>query len=389
MTSRRATRIAFGVIIVFVLAQVVWWIIFQERYISGVTETTLANWRQDATAVNALLERSSEDTALVEEVRRDYPHLQFQNGRFVLDRSAVQTFTEEQRGYIRMFAFEGPFFSLVVLTGLFIIAKSLRTERELKRRQQNFLNAVSHEFKTPLSTLRLLVETALYRSLKPEKQRDYLERMERELTRLEATSEQVLASARLEQHTTQPLQKADLNSAVQSVVNQLRGSLEARGVVLETTYTDAPIPVSLDPNALSIILNNLLDNAAKYSSGKGRKVRVRLEAKRHVAAIHIEDDGVGLDPKEARRVFDKFYRVGNELTRESTGVGLGLHLVKSLTEAMNGWVRCESPNPTTGRGSRFSVVFPKRVEASVATPLPVESSESRTMNEKAAMSSEQ
>ena len=165
MTSRRATRIAFVVIIVFVLAQVVWWIIFQERYISGVTETTLANWRQDAVAVNALLERSPEDTALIGEVRRDYPHLRLEAGRFVLDENVVQSFTREQRGYVRMFAFEGPFFSLVILTGLFIIAKSLRTERELKRRQQNFLNAVSHEFKTPLSTLRLLVETALYRSL--------------------------------------------------------------------------------------------------------------------------------------------------------------------------------------------------------------------------------
>ncbi len=366
MTSRRVTRIAFGVIIVFVLAQVVWWIIFQARYIGGVTEATLKNWRQDAAAVNALLERSPRDAALIKEVQRDYPHLAFQEGRFVLDRTAVQTFTSEQRGYIRMFAFEGPFFGLVVLTGLFIIAMSLRAERELKRRQQNFLNAVSHEFKTPLSTLRLLVETALYRSLKPEKQRDYLERMERELTRLEATSEQVLASARLEQRTTQPLQETELNSAVQSIVSQMRGSLEARGVVLETTYTGSPLPVSLDLNALSIVLNNLLDNAAKYS-GHEKRVRVRLEAKRHVAAIHVEDEGVGLDPKEVRRVFDKFYRVGNELTRESTGVGLGLHLVKSLTEAMNGWVRCESPNPATGKGSRFSVVFPKRVGASAAT----------------------
>ena len=381
MTSRRVTRIAFGVIIVFVLAQVVWWIIFQARYIGGVTEATLSNWRQDAAAVNALLERSPEDAALIGEVQRDYPHLQFQDGRFVLDSSAVQTFTSEQRGYIRMFAFEGPFFSLVVLTGLFIIAKSLRTERELKQRQQNFLNAVSHEFKTPLSTLRLLVETALYRSLKPEKQRDYLERMERELTRLEATSEQVLASARLEQHaSTQPLQKLDLSRAVREVVERSRSSLEARGVRLETHYPDTSLPVSLDPDALSIILNNLLDNAVKYSpareDGEGRRVRVRLEAKRHVATIHVEDDGVGLDPKEVRRVFDQFYRVGNELTRQSTGVGLGLHLVKSLTEAMNGWVRCESPNPTTGRGSRFSVVFPRRVGASVSAPTPVNTTSS-------------
>ena len=100
---------------------------------------------------------------------------------------------------------------------------------------------------------------------------------------------------------------------------------------------------------------------------------MRVEAKRHVAVVHVEDEGIGLDPKEVRRVFDKFYRVGNELTRESTGVGLGLHLVKSLSEAMNGWVRCESPNPTTGRGCRFSVVFPKRVESPAIAPTPTPS----------------
>ena len=377
MTSRRVTRIAFGVIIVFVLAQVVWWLIFQARYIGGVTEVTLQDWQRDAATANALLERAPDDSALVAEIGVRYPHLQLEQNRFVLDRQAVQTFTSEQRGYIRMFAFEGPFFSLVVLTGLFIIALSLRAERELKRRQQNFLNAVSHEFKTPLSTLRLLVETALYRSLKPEKQRDYLERMERELTRLEATSEQVLASARLEQRpTTQPLQAADLNQAVQSVLSVSRSGLEARGVKLEASYADTTIPVSLDLNAFTIVLNNLLDNAAKYSPNLDKRVHIHVEVKRHVAAVHVDDSGIGLGPKEVRRVFDKFYRVGTELTRESTGVGLGLHLVKSLTEAMNGWVRCESPSPATGKGSRFSVVFPKRVTSSVPTPTSAETASS-------------
>jgi signal transduction histidine kinase len=92
-----------------------------------------------------------------------------------------------------MIAFEGPFFALVILAMLALIASSLRAERELKRRQQNFLSAVTHEFNTPIGTLRLLVQTLRLRPASPERTVDYLRRMETELDRLERTSEQVLA----------------------------------------------------------------------------------------------------------------------------------------------------------------------------------------------------
>jgi two-component system, OmpR family, sensor histidine kinase SenX3 len=98
-----------------------------------------------------------------------------------------------------MISFEGPFFAVVILAMLALIAGSLRAERELKRRQHNFLSAVTHEFNTPIGTLRLLVQTLRLRPATPERTVDYLRRMETELDRLERTSEQVLASARLEQ----------------------------------------------------------------------------------------------------------------------------------------------------------------------------------------------
>ncbi len=296
----------------------------------------------------------------------NYPHLRFENGRFEVDPADLQSFRAEQNGHLRMFAFEGPFYALVILAGLYVIGLSLRAERELKRRQQNFLNAVSHEFKTPLSTLRLLVETALYRPLSADKGRDYLNRMEREVGRLEGMSEQILAAARLEHAPTAPLAPADLNAAVRGTVEGLRGALEARGARLTVSYTPDALPVSLDADAFGIVLGNLLDNAVKYSPGDkpgDKDIRVRLEAERHLAVVHVEDAGVGLGPGEKGRIFTPFYRVGDELTRAAPGVGLGLHLVRSMTEAMNGWVRVETPlEPATGRGTRFSVVLPRRLE---------------------------
>jgi len=363
ITSQRATRVAFVVIVAFLLAQVTWWIVFQERYISGVTRTTVAAWERDAATLN-LLSAARLEPAARNRLVEAYSQLRFDGTRFEIDPEALRAFRAEQDGHLRMFAFEGPFYALVILAGLYVIAASLRAERELKRRQQNFLNAVSHEFKTPISTLRLLIETALYRPLKPEKQRDYLTRMDREVARLGAMSEQVLASARLEHAapTPQTLTPTDLGDTVREAVERERSGLEARGARLEVHGTSDALPVSLDVSAFGIVLGNLLDNAVKYSPGPEKTVRVRLEGKRHLALVHVEDEGVGLAEAEKAHVFSPFYRVGDELTRAAPGVGLGLYLVRSITEAMNGWVRCDAPlDPQTGRGSRFSVVLPKRV----------------------------
>lgn len=359
-TPRTVTRIAFGVIIVFVLVQVIWWIIFQNRYIATVTNQMLGEWRNDVAFANLLFSENPSE-ALKTELLQRYPHLMFDANEagFSLNQDLVKSFAAEQNSSSRMFAYEGPFFVIVVLIGLWIIARSLRTERELKTRQQNFLSAITHEFKTPISTLRLLIQTALMRNLAPEKQRDYLERMEAELSRLEQTSEQVLASARLEQSSEATvLEPLELNSLVQGLVGKVRSGLEARGAELKVVYNPEPLPVSVDSSAMSVVLNNLLDNAVKYSPSAPKLVTVRLLAQDDLAIVQVEDQGMGVSEQEMKHIFDRFYRVGSEMTRNSKGVGLGLHLVKSITEAMNGWVRVEANDP---QGTRFSIVLPRRV----------------------------
>ena len=360
VTRPLITRIAFGVVIVFVLAQVVWWIVFQQRYIAGVTEARLAAWQRDAEVANAVLIRVPGDSEFLQRLEEAYPHLRLAEERFVVDAAAVRAFRQEQERLIRMFAFEGPFFVAVVLVGLAIIAQALRRERELKKQQQNFLSAITHEFKTPLSSLRLLIETALYRPLPPEKQRHYLQRMKEELERLEQTSEQVLASARLEQADEAPvLDAVELNTVVQGIVGRMRKSLEARGAVLHVHYSPEPLPVSLDAAAFGVVLGNLLDNAVKYSPGPKKPVWLRLEARGPLVVVQVEDAGLGVPESERERIFERFYRSGHEDTRASQGVGLGLHLVRSITEAMNGWVKCEA-NDRAGQGARFSVILPRR-----------------------------
>jgi signal transduction histidine kinase len=356
--SPTITRIAFSVIIVFVLAQVVWWIIFQHMYISQTTDRTLEEWRQEVQVANQMYEATPEFKA---DLLQSFPHLTFveTSRQFELSKERVAEFISEQNRSLRMFAYEGPFFVLVVLSGLWIIARSLRSERKLKRQQQNFLSAITHEFKTPMSTLRLLIETALMRNLNPEKQKDYLKRMEAELDRLEQTSEQVLASARLEQGKVAPsLEPLELNGLIQGIIGKARPGLEARGARLSIDYSPEPLLVSIEENAFALIMNNLLDNAVKYSPELEKPIKVRLEQQADLILIHVEDQGMGIEEKERKQIFERFYRVGSELTRKSKGVGLGLHLVKSVTEAMNGWVKVEANKP---RGSRFTLVFPRRI----------------------------
>ena len=353
---RRATQVAFVVIIVFVLSQVVWWIVFQHNYVQRTTDMTLNAWSRDAVFVAGL---AAEDQR---EALEQFPYLQLENGQVSVDPAAAQAFRNEQQGHLRMFAFEGPFFVLVVLSGLFIIHRNLQAERELKARQQNFLNAISHEFKTPLSSLKLLLETALYRALDPtfdpEKTRKYLTRMQGELARLETTSEQVLAAARLERpDIAKSLAPMDFAETVTTIVNRLKPGLEARGAKVTLEPFSQPLTVPLDEAALSLVISNLLDNAVKYSPSEVKPITVRVRAEKHHAVLEVDDMGIGITEGECGRIFDKFYRVGNEMTRQSKGIGLGLYLVQTTVEAMNGWVRCMP----LSKGSRFSVMLPKHI----------------------------
>jgi len=356
-----ASRVSFVVIIIFVLLQVFWWLVFQNSYVKNVSEAILDGWEHNAQVATAIFLSAPNEPNLLLALQQHYPELVFvaETGQFVVNENVKQGFLEEQNRILRMFAFEGPFFIFVVLAGLYVIAASLRTEHELKRRQGNFLGAVSHEFKTPISTLRLLIESLLMREMPADKQRNYIKKMEAELSRLELSSEQVLASARLEQNPNLYLEKLELNQETKLIVEKLRPSLELRGAKLKISYSAQDLYVLLDKNSYALILSNLLDNAVKYSPQAEKKIELSIEADEFLAILRIKDYGIGIDKKEVKKIFSRFYRVGDEMTRSSKGVGLGLYLVKSLTEKMNAWVNLESK---PGEGSLFSLSFPRSLE---------------------------
>ncbi|MEX2501735.1 MAG: HAMP domain-containing sensor histidine kinase [Trueperaceae bacterium] len=363
---RTVTRIAFGVIVVFVTAQALWWVAFQRDYIQRTSEARLEAWAHDAELADRALGAARDPDALREAVLQASPHLRFDGERFVVAAGVRDAFLDQQRGYLRMFAWEGPFFVAVILAMLALIAASLRQERSLKRSQQNFLSAITHEFTTPLATLRLLVQTAQMRDLDADRRREYLSRMTTELDRLERTSSQVLAAARLEQTPDAPrLEPCDLRTVVRRQLDAARPGLQARGAKVRLVGDDEPLPVSLQPEAFALVLSNLLDNAVKY--GRSRSARdddpleviVQLEDRGHLVTLHVDDGGDGVPEADRERIFDRFYRRGDESTRSAPGTGLGLYLVRRTGEAMNGWVKADA-NPA-GSGARFTIHLPRRV----------------------------
>jgi signal transduction histidine kinase len=338
--ARHRARVAFMVLVVFLVVQVVWWMVFQRNYIDAHVAQTASAW-----ALQAEFATAATPSTLPS-------HLEWQNGRVVVSQTALEEFRHRQERYLRMFAFEVPFFLGIMFLGLWVIWRSLQSDKELRRRQENFLMAASHEFRTPISSLKLLLETLVLRQLEPGKQQEVLRRAQNELERLAQTTERVLATARLERETTPLLETHDLGHWVQNRLERQRENLEARGAVLEL-HISPNLPVNINSEALEIVLHNLLDNALKYTASTTKPIIISVFASGKNAVVTLEDRGEGISSKETKYVFDQFYRVGSELTRTAKGLGLGLYLVKSLTERMNGRVRLES----LPVGTRFVLSF--------------------------------
>lgn len=365
-SPRGRVWLAFGLVVVFLLAQTTWWIIFQRNTVQQNIEYAETAWLQEAALVQQLWAATAPEKreALRLDLRRAFPHLEVEGERVYVNPERLQAYRTEQMRHLRMLAYEGPVFLLVMLLGLYIIGRSLQSEQEFKRRQQNFLMAASHEFRTPISTLRLLAQTLELRELPREKQLDYLKHISHEIDRLEDLSERLLATSRLAQNLGQVKpERHDLNQAVSRCLAHQQDTLVARGATLYLEPAPTPLPVELDPEAFSLVLSNLLDNAVKYSPQPEKPIWVRLRSQGGQAVLEVEDRGVGLSKSQLKQIFEPFYRVGDEQTRRTRGLGLGLYLVKSITELMGGRVWAEA----LPKGSRFVLSFPL---AQASEPIP-------------------
>lgn len=244
---------------------------------------------------------------------------------------------------------------LAVITGLILFVISLARQIRLNQRQQNFIDSVTHELKTPLTSLKLHLETIQRRPLTPEQLASFTEIMLDDVKRLDGLIDHVLDAASVDsaykfaRHEALDV-KARAGGAIAAIAR--RHGLPDDAIVLE----GEPVEVRTDPVGLDLVLSNLLENAVKYSRERVQvTVRVGRLANGGVS-IAVADQGVGIPRTQIRRIFQRFYRVGNELTRIRKGTGLGLYIVQETVHQLRGKVVAESPGP--GLGSTFTLTLP-------------------------------
>jgi signal transduction histidine kinase len=256
---------------------------------------------------------------------------------------------------------EGVKVVLGVLTGILIIVgvvlNTIFLVREIRRNEQHdqFINAVTHELKTPVSSIRLYLQTLQTRELDEAKRREFYDVMLADSDRLTHTIEQVLQAGRMKA-TPKSLnrERLDFGDLVEECVDiaRRRNNLPEGAVQVSRV----PAPVWGDAEELKAAVSNLLDNAIKYSKAE---VRVMVDVAplddRNVA-VRVRDQGVGISSEELKRIFKRFYRIPGIVAKRVKGMGLGLYIVRSAAEKHGGRAFAESGGP--GQGSTFTIQLP-------------------------------
>lgn len=243
-----------------------------------------------------------------------------------------------------------------LMIGTYFIARAIRREAEVARMQSDFVSSVSHEFRSPLTTLRQLSEIlALGRVPSEERRQLYYETLVRETTRLQRVVEALLNFGQMEsgarRYHFQPL---DVSAVIRQAVTDFQQELTGTTRAIELRESSSACTVDADPEAIAVALRNLIDNAVKYSPDP-EPVQLEWFRQNGHVAIAVRDQGPGIEEAEQRRIFQKFVRGAAASVGTVKGSGLGLAMVRDIVAAHRGQVSVDS---RPGKGSTFTILLP-------------------------------
>jgi signal transduction histidine kinase len=363
MKATRVFQLTALALVLVSAVEVGWWLLDQHRFAVDKVREMHEVYAEQVVAAQALVDAGTPAAR----VHALLPDVIVANRRAALSPDVDRQLIAEERRHIAQYAWEGSFFIIALAACIAAIARALRAEARVIQEQESFLALVSHQFKTPLASLQLSLETMAMRPLSPDHMRALIDRMLADIARMESMVTQILESMRLDRGRIDlKSEPVDLGGAVARVIT---GSEERASKDRITVSADIErgLHVLADPLALDVILRNLLDNAlaavAPVGGGTitftGRRAGAEVE-------LTVRDSGVGFRPPDAARLFQKFTRLHADGGGSRFGTGLGLYIVSRMMQLAGGRVRAESAG--IGQGATFVLTWPAAEPGQASAP---------------------
>ncbi|WP_443937994.1 sensor histidine kinase [Pedobacter sp. MW01-1-1] len=248
---------------------------------------------------------------------------------------------------------EGSVFLFLLCFGGYFLHQSLKREDKLRRQQQNFLMSITHELKSPLAAIKLSIQTIVKRDLDKARQTSLLNNSLKDIERLDDLVENLLLATKIENRSYSfPKEEFNFSELVSKISDRLQVHSCGCSQIIHANI-QPNLQLMGDKFALSSVVNNLIENAIKYSD-PCEPINVHLEEVEGHIKLSVADRGIGISDPEKMLIFDKFYRVGNENVRKAKGTGLGLFIVKEVLQYHDADIVVKDNEPN---GSVFEVTF--------------------------------
>jgi K+-sensing histidine kinase KdpD len=262
-----------------------------------------------------------------------------------------QKIIEKQKRKTAQYIGEGSVFFLVIMAGAFFIFRSVRRQLRVGQQQQHFMMAITHELKTPIAITKLNLETLLKRKLDETQSQKLLQKSIQETNRLNALCNNILLVSQIEDRRYNITEEAiHLSELVTDAITEFSSRFPQQAYHAAVTKD---IFIKGDKLLLQLAINNLVDNATKYS-GKDAAITISLTEDAGKIKLSVKDEGKGIADADKKKIFEKFYRVGNKATKEAKGTGLGLYLTKKIAQQHKAHIYVMDNLPS---GSIFTIEF--------------------------------
>jgi K+-sensing histidine kinase KdpD len=321
----KKTTVKFWLLLIYIIAALVWWFISLEKQSKEMYSYQLNH-------LNTTINQEKNPVAYQAELKK---------------------IKEDYHSNTIKYGGEGVVFLGLIILGAMLVHRSMKQQKLVQEQQQNFMMAVTHELKTPIAISKLNLETLLkHQHLDEQRQKKLIQTSLEETKRLDFLTNNILLSSQLEAKWYKiNKEELDFSNLLKDRVSDFSQRFSERTI---TSDIEPGIDIEGDSLLLEILINNLLENALKYSE-KGDAVMVTLKRKNEEeATMQVLDEGPGIPEEERKKIYSKFYRVGNEATRKKKGTGLGLYLCRKIAKDHNADISMTNNNP---KGSIFAVRF--------------------------------